>query len=113
VGWRELFAVPLLALSTIACVQRVEPFYEARITAVVPPAAEGDVGSAHGIVTNLADFPMDFTIHLAGVAESWNPKGWAPSVMPGQTAVWRAPWLARGGVARSTHGIGGSPLRES
>jgi hypothetical protein len=93
VRWRGLLSVPLLALSSIACVQRVEPFYEARITAVAPPALEGDVGWAHGTVTNLADFPMDFTIHLAGLAESWNPDGWAPSVMPGQTAVWRAPFV--------------------
>jgi hypothetical protein len=83
-----------LALSTIACVQRAEPFYEARITAVEPPAFEGDVGYVHGTVTNLADFPMDFTIHLAGLfLEPHAPEGWAMSVWPGQTAVWRAPFV--------------------
>jgi hypothetical protein len=76
-------------MSTIACVQRVEPFYEARITAVVQPAFEGDYGWAHGTITNLADFPMDFKIHLAG---SSSPEGWAQSVLSGQTAVWRAPF---------------------
>lgn len=86
--------VPLLALSTIACVQRVEPFYEARITAVVPPATQGEVGWAHGTVTNLADFPMDFKIHLAGLfLQPVEPVGFAPSVLPGQTAVWRAPFV--------------------
>jgi hypothetical protein len=94
VGWRGLLAVPLLALSTIACVQRVEPFYEARITAVVPPATQGEVGWAHGTVTNLADFPMDFKIHLAGLwLQPVEPVGGAVSVLPGQTAVWRAPFV--------------------
>ncbi len=93
--------MPLLALSMIACVQRVEPFYEARITAVVPPAFEGDVGYAHGTVTNLADFPMDFTIHLAGLfLEPWSPVGAARSVLPGETAVWRAPFVHPGYVPR-------------
>jgi hypothetical protein len=81
----------LLALSTVACVQRVEPFYEARITAVVPPAFDGDTGWAHGTVTNLADFPMYFVIHLAG-APSSTQESWAQSVLSGQTAVWRAPF---------------------
>jgi hypothetical protein len=96
VGWRRLLVVPLLALSTVACVQRVEPFYEARITAVVPPAYEGDVGWVHGTVTNLADFPMDFTIYLAGLFplhQPQHPAGGAQSVPSGQTAVWRAPYV--------------------
>ena len=101
VGWRVLLTVPLLAVSTIACVQRVEPFYEARITAVVPPAFEGDVGYAHGVVTNLADFPMDFEIQLADLSlEPANPVGEARAVLSGQTAVWRAPYVHPGYTPR-------------
>jgi len=93
--------VPLLALSTTACVQRVEPFYEARIAAVVPPAFEGDVGWAYGTVTNLADFPMEFQIHLAGLfLEPQSPVGAARAVLPGETAVWRAPFVHPGYTPR-------------
>ncbi len=60
----------------------------------MPPAFEGDVGWAHGTVTNLADFPMEFTIHLAGLfLEPQAPVGEARAVLPGQTAVWRAPFV--------------------
>jgi hypothetical protein len=101
VGWRVLLTVPLLAVSTIACVQRVEPFYEVRITAVVPPAFEGDVGYAHGVVTNLAEFPMDFEIPLADLSiEPANPVGEARAVLAGQTAVWRAPYVHPGYTPR-------------
>jgi hypothetical protein len=101
VGWRVLLTVPLLTVSTIACVQRVEPFFEVRITAVVPPAFEGDVGYAHGVVTNLADFPMDFEIPLAGLSlEPVNPVGEARGVLSGQTAVWRAPYVHPGYTPR-------------
>jgi hypothetical protein len=93
--------VPLLALPGIACVQRVEPFYEVRITAVVLPPLEGQFGMAHGTVTNLADFPMDFGIHLSGVSlEPQPPMGWAKNVLPGQTAVWRAAFVHRGYTPR-------------
>jgi len=60
---------------------------------VVPPTFEDDARCDHCTVTNSPTFPMDFAIHLAGAAESWNPEGLAPSVMPGQTAVLRAPFV--------------------
>jgi hypothetical protein len=79
----------------------VGPFYEARITAVVPPAFEGDVGWAHGTVTNLADFPMEFQIHLAGLfLEPQSPVGAARAVLSGQTAAWRAPFVHPGYTPR-------------
>jgi hypothetical protein len=63
---------------------------------VVPPATEGEVGWVHGTVTNLADFPMDFTIYLAGLFplhQPQDPAGGARSVLSGQTAAWRAPYV--------------------
>jgi hypothetical protein len=96
VRWRELLVVPLLALSTIACVKRVEPFYEARITWVESPTAPGTVWYAHGVITNLADFPMEFEVQLdLQVIEAW-AWGKALAVLPGQTAVWAAPYVRPG-----------------
>jgi hypothetical protein len=94
VGWRGLLAVPLLVLSTIACTKRVEPFYEARITWVESPVAPSTVWYVHGVITNLADFPMEFEIQLGVVfgAQAW---GKALAVLPGQTAVWAAPYVPR------------------
>ena len=76
----------------MACLQRAEPPYEARITWVESPTAPSTVWYVHGVITNLADFPMEFEIHLGVVFgdQSW---GKARAVLPGQTAVWAAPYV--------------------
>ena len=77
-----------------ACVQRVEPFYEARITWVESPTAPNTVWYVHGVIKNLADFPMEFEIHLGEIfgQQAW---GKARAVLSGQTAVWAAPYVPR------------------